>query len=82
MKIRESGMPDEGMWKEFFKPSSVLTKMGVNSSVQDLAEFGSGYGTFIIPAARLIKGTLYTFEIEPEMIAKVKEKARAGGLGI
>jgi SAM-dependent methyltransferase len=27
------------------------------------------------------KGTLYTFEIEPEMIAKVKEKARAGGLG-
>lgn len=73
-------MPDEGMWEEFFKPSSVLAKLGVNTSIKDLAEFGSGYGTFTIPTARLIKGTLYAFDIEPEMIAKVEEKAKAEGL--
>lgn len=73
-------MPNESMWEEFFKISSVLAQMGVNASVQDLAEFGSGYGTFTIPAARLIKGTLYTFDVEPEMITKVGEKANAEGL--
>lgn len=73
-------MPDEGMWEEFFKTPLVLAKMGVNSSVQNLAEFGSGYGTFTIPATRLIKGTLSTFDIDPEMIAQVEKKARDEGL--
>jgi SAM-dependent methyltransferase len=41
----------------------------------DVAELGCGYGTFTIPIANAIGGTLYTFDVEPEMIARTKERA-------
>ena len=81
MKIRESGMPKEDEWNAFFEPNIVLQLLGVNSSVRDVADFGCGYGTFTIPAARIISGVIYAFDIEPEMVETVKRKARALSLG-
>jgi ubiquinone/menaquinone biosynthesis C-methylase UbiE len=46
----------------------ILTELQINSEVDNLVEIGSGYGTFTIPAANLIKGKLFTFDIEKEMI--------------
>ncbi len=81
MKIRESGMPKEDQWNAFFEPNLVLQLLGVNSSVANIADFGCGYGTFTIPAARIISGIIYAFDIEPEMIETVKRKAKTYALG-
>ncbi|EKD25852.1 MAG: methyltransferase type 11 [uncultured bacterium] len=68
MKARESGMPDRIMWENFFNPEKVLTTLGLNNRIVDIAEFGCGYGTFTIPAAKIISGVIYALDIEPEMI--------------
>lgn len=69
MKVRESGMPDPDRWNTFFNPEALLDAMGVNESIGDAADIGCGYGTFAIPAARRIRGTLYGFDLDPAMIA-------------
>ena len=76
MKIRESGMPKEEDWNKFFSPVKTLKVLGLNSSVVEVADFGCGYGTFTIPAAKIISGKIYAFDIEPEMIEAVKLKAK------
>jgi hypothetical protein len=45
MKIRESGMPKEELWSEYFDPKKVLELLGVNSKIVNVADFGCGYGT-------------------------------------
>jgi SAM-dependent methyltransferase len=79
MKIRDSGMPDEAYWETLFDVPLVLDRMGIGQ-YHDVAEMGCGYGTFSIPIAEAIAGTLYTVDVEPEMIARTKE--RAGSLRI
>ncbi len=79
MKTRESGMPPEEMWRSFFDPEAVLAKLELDSTCGDLLEFGCGYGTFTIPAARLIRGKVYAMDIEPEMLAVTGEKAKGVG---
>ena len=80
MKTRESGMPDKGMWEKFFVPAKVLKILGLNEKAVDVAEFGCGYGTFTIPAARIIKGVIYAIDIEPEMIQITNEEAKKQNL--
>lgn len=75
MKIRESGMPDEKQWEDFFEPEKILKIMKLNHNIINVAEFGCGYGTFTIPASKVIKGTLYALDIEQEMINRVIERA-------
>jgi SAM-dependent methyltransferase len=69
MKVRDSGMPDEGYWESFFDVPLILSKLGIER-FKDVAELGCGYGTFSIPVAKVICGTLYTFDIDPVMIAR------------
>lgn len=75
MKIRESGMPGENLWEDFFEPDKILATMELNYNVVNVADFGCGYGTFTIPASKVIKGTIYAIEIEDEMINRVAERA-------
>jgi ubiquinone/menaquinone biosynthesis C-methylase UbiE len=42
----------------------------------DVTEFGCGYGTFTIPAAKIISGKIYAIDIEPEMLQETGRKAR------
>ncbi|PIU41183.1 MAG: class I SAM-dependent methyltransferase [Candidatus Omnitrophica bacterium CG07_land_8_20_14_0_80_42_15] len=76
MKIRESGMPEREMWENFFNPVKTLATLGINSQIGDVAEFGCGYGTFTIPAAKVIKGKVYALDIEPDMIRVTDEEAK------
>lgn len=80
MKIRESGMPDRNMWEKFFDAERILTTLGLDNQVKNAAEFGCGYGTFTIPAAKIINGKIYAFDIEPDMIRITAEEARKQGL--
>ncbi len=81
MKIRESDMPSEEEWSRFFDPEKTLRLLGLNHNIADVADFGCGYGTFTIPAAGIVSGKVYAFDIEPEMIEAVKRKAKALNLG-
>ncbi len=81
LKIRESGMPIEYEWNKFFNPDKTLKLLGLDSKVKDVADFGCGYGTFTIPAARIISGKVYAFDIESEMVEDVNRKARKLCLG-
>jgi len=81
LKIRESDMPKEEEWNKFFDPTKTLMLLGLNSGVENVADFGCGYGTFTIPAAKIISGKIYAFDIEPEMIEIVKRKAKTLNLG-
>ena len=76
MKIKESGMPEEKMWENFFVPDRILRTLGLNQEVKDVADFGCGYGTFTVPAAKIVKGEVYAIDIEPKMIEETQKGAR------
>jgi ribosomal protein L11 methylase PrmA len=80
VKTCESGMPEESVWAGFFAPEAILQKLGLTSSCGDVVDFGCGYGTFTIPAARMIAGTVHALDIGPEMIRATEAKAREAGL--
>ena len=74
MKTRESGMPEQSLWTTFFTPEEVLHKLGLPAA-GDVVDFGCGYGTFTIPAAKITSGMVYAFDIDPEMVAVTLPKA-------
>lgn len=76
MKVRESGMPEKDTWESFFNPTETLKMMKLDKNVTDVVEFGCGYGTFTIPAARIIKGKIYAIDIDSGMVAMTKNAAQ------
>ena len=76
MKIRESGMPEEKIWEGFFNPIKILETLGIGKKIGDVAEFGCGFGTFTIPAAKMVSGKIYGIDIDPEMLEITKNKAK------
>jgi len=79
MRTRDSGMPEEAYWESLFDVPLILSKLHIGD-FRDVAEFGCGYGTFSIPVAKAISGTLHTFDIDPAMVARTLE--RGAGLSI
>ena len=81
MKGRESGMPQEIHWASFFDADCIVTTMQCAPLGNEvITEFGCGYGTFTLPAARLTKGNVFTFDIEPDMVRYVESKITKTGL--
>lgn len=74
MKVRDSGMPEEERWNGFFNVELILSEMHIDSTVRDVVEVGCGYGTFTIPVAKTIRGSLFAFDIEKEMLDVVAGK--------
>jgi SAM-dependent methyltransferase len=79
MKTRESGMPGEGYWESFFQPEATLRMLGLSEGCHNVLEVGCGYGTFTIPAAKIVGGTVYALDIDPEMVARTIQRAHATG---
>lgn len=80
MKVRDSGMPEADYWDSLFDVEIVLDRLGVSPGVQDLLEFGCGYGTFTMPTARRISGALHALDIDDEAMKIAADRARANGL--
>jgi len=74
MKARESGMPEEKIWEQFFDIEKILIELEVDSKIEKLVEPGFGYGTFTIPASRKIKGNVYAYDIESDLTEKLTSK--------
>jgi ubiquinone/menaquinone biosynthesis C-methylase UbiE len=73
-------MPGEELWSTFFTPEEVLTRLGLTDHCRDAVDFGCGYGTFTIPAARIVRGIVHALDIEPELVAATIAKAKTAGL--
>lgn len=81
MKGRESGMPEEDYWASFFNPEGILDRLLITQGgCYNLVEFGCGYGTFSLPAAKRTRGTVTALDIESVMVELVTERALAEGL--
>ena len=72
-------MPDEAYWETLLDVPLILARFDIGR-FHDVAELGCGYGTFTVPIAQSIRGTVYTFDIDPEMIARTE--ARSAGLRV
>jgi len=77
MKMRDSGMPGEVYWESF---SMCPSSFGVDGTLRAVVELGCGYGTFSLPVARRITGTLTTVDIEPEMVCRTVRRAAKEGI--
>jgi len=73
-------MPEPDAWDSYFEPELILEKLGLTSSCHDVVEFGCGYGTFTIPAARRVAGTVHALDIDASMIAIASSRAEEHGL--
>lgn len=81
MLIRESGMPAQAYWETLFDVPTILDAFGfATATTGDIAELGCGYGTFTLPLAHRIRGTVHTFDIDPAMVATTTTRASAAGL--
>ncbi|HEY6625809.1 MAG TPA: class I SAM-dependent methyltransferase, partial [Ignavibacteriaceae bacterium] len=80
MKARESGMPEEKMWEQFFDVEKILDELEVNNEIESLVEFGFGYGTFTIPASRKIKGPVYAYDIEDTLKKELESKLKTNNI--
>lgn len=67
-------MPDEKIWEGFFDIDLILSEMEIDQQISNLVEIGSGFGTFTIPSAKRISGTLFAFDIESDMIELLNNK--------
>jgi SAM-dependent methyltransferase len=74
MKYRESNMPSSDQWDTFFDPNYILDQLGVNKSVNTFIDIGCGYGTFLFPAAHLVKNM--AIGIDPEMIKHCNDHSK------
>src|SRR5690349_9649045 len=80
MKVRDSGMPAENTWETFFDAQKILAALAFDNRPSDVIDFGCGYGTFAIAAARQTKGTVYALDIDTEMVRATAERAASLGL--
>ena len=81
MKARESGMPDEAWWRSFFDPERLLARLlPAHDMDGGIVEFGAGYGTFTLPAARMTSDIVTALDIDASMVDHVRRKTEACGL--
>jgi len=80
MKTRESGMPEEATWQSFFKPEEILISLGLNAAAKRVVDFGSGYGTFSFPCARIVRGEVIGLDIDRELIRTCRILAKTARL--
>lgn len=80
MKGRESVMPGQANWDSFFNAPVAIDLLFGSHLIGDIVEFGCGYGTFTIPAARRASGTVAALDIDSEMVELTRSKATGLGL--
>lgn len=80
MKLRDSGMPEEAYWETLVRPAEALNRLELSDIAGDAVEFGCGYGTFTLPLAARVRGTVWAFDIEPEVVLRTRARAAQAGL--
>lgn len=78
--MRESGMPPLETWESFFDAEAILDALQLDATRHEVVEFGCGYGTFTVPAARRIDGKIFALDIDPDMIDATRRRAAEAGV--
>lgn len=73
-------MPPQDYWESLLDVPCILDAFGFGPATGDVAELGCGYGTFTLPLARRIGGTIHTLDIDPAMVASTATRAAGAGL--
>jgi SAM-dependent methyltransferase len=73
-------MPAAALWESFFDAGGILDALGCRHLRGDAVEFGCGYGTFTIPAAQRVLGTVHALDIDPLMVAATAARAAQAGV--
>lgn len=81
MKVHDSGMPEASYWNSLFDLPRILDWLPLSGPSRVVAELGCGYGTFTLPIAQVLTGTLHACDIEPGMIDVVAAHVERLGLG-
>ncbi|MCG3144127.1 MAG: hypothetical protein HONDAALG_01520 [Gammaproteobacteria bacterium] len=80
MKLRQSGMPEEGYWETLFDVPLILDRLEIDDKLRNVVELGCGYGTFSLPVAKRISGLLGTYDIDSDMVERTRERATDAGV--
>jgi SAM-dependent methyltransferase len=72
-------MPEEAYWETLLDVPLILDRLGVDVRLRNVVEFGCGYGTFTVPVAKRISGMVATYDIDPSMVERTRQ--RAAGVG-
>lgn len=72
-------MPDEAYWETLFDAGLILERLEIDPRLRNVVELGCGYGTFTVPVARRLSGMLTTFDIDPAMVERARQRAAAAG---
>ena len=72
-------MPEESYWETLFDVGGILDKLEIDSRLRDVVELGCGYGTFTVPVAQRVSGTVTTFDIDGAMVERTRQRAAAAG---
>lgn len=80
MKYRESGMPNEDLWQTFFNPIDILKQLDVDENIKTLIDIGCGYGTFLLPAAEIVRKNVIGIDIDESMIEVCKGKLQGSNI--
>jgi SAM-dependent methyltransferase len=73
-------MPTVEPWDSYLDAAGILRALGFSRWSGDIVEFGCGYGTFTISAARRMAGTVYALDTDPLMVAATKWRVARLGL--
>jgi SAM-dependent methyltransferase len=81
MKLRQSGMPEEHYWETLLDLAVIIRRLHIGRDLRDVVELGCGYGTFSLPVAAAISGTLSSFDIERDMVERTRMRGEERGIG-
>lgn len=65
--------------KKMLPAEQLLDLLDIRSDMSVL-DLGAGTGYFAIPAAGRTEGTIYTLDVEPKMLERIRERAEEQGL--
>jgi SAM-dependent methyltransferase len=72
-------MPDEDLWEQLLDVELILDRLDIAGPI-DVAELGCGHGTFTVPVAKRILGTLHAYDVDEAMAVRTRERVAAAGL--
>lgn len=73
-------MPEETYWETLFDIPMILDRLAIDARIRELVELGCGYGTFTLPVARRISGTLTAVDIDAVMVERTQQRATEAGV--
>lgn len=80
MKVEDSGMPEETYWNSLFDIDGILKWLPPSTKTAKTIEIGCGYGTFTVPLAKKLDGSILAIDIESSMIEIAHRNSQKAGL--